>query len=127
MLIMGFSLNMLTLLGLILAIGIVVDDAIVVVENVERLMHEEHLTAREATHKAMHELSGALIATSMVLAAVFVPVSFFERNYWSFVPSVLHYDRSFRTVIHSRGIDVEPCHVCDYSTSEQEEKKYCFP
>ncbi|WP_293739808.1 efflux RND transporter permease subunit [uncultured Parabacteroides sp.] len=76
MLIMGFSLNMLTLLGLILAIGIVVDDAIVVVENVERLMHEEHLTAREATHKAMRELSGALIATSMVLAAVFVPVSF---------------------------------------------------
>ena len=76
MLIMGFSLNMLTLLGLILAIGIVVDDAIVVVENVERIMHEERLTAREATHKAMRELSGALIATSMVLAAVFVPVSF---------------------------------------------------
>lgn len=76
MLIFGFSLNMLTLLGLILAIGIVVDDAIVVVENVERIMHEERLTAREATHKAMKELSGALIATSMVLAAVFVPVSF---------------------------------------------------
>lgn len=76
MLIFGFSLNMLTLLGLILAIGIVVDDAIVVVENVERIMEEEHLSAREATHKAMRELSGALIATSMVLAAVFVPVSF---------------------------------------------------
>ncbi len=76
MLIMGFSLNMLTLLGLILAIGIVVDDAIVVVENVERLMEEEHLSAREATHKAMKELTGALIATSLVLAAVFVPVSF---------------------------------------------------
>lgn len=76
MLIFGFSLNMLTLLGLILAIGIVVDDAIVVVENVERIMEEEHLSAREATHKAMHELTGALIATSMVLAAVFVPVSF---------------------------------------------------
>lgn len=76
MLIMGFSLNMLTLLGLILAIGIVVDDAIVVVENVERIMHEERLSPREATHKAMRELSGALIATSMVLAAVFVPVSF---------------------------------------------------
>ena len=76
MLIFGFSLNMLTLLGLILAIGIVVDDAIVVVENVERIMEEEHLSPREATHKAMHELSGALIATSMVLAAVFVPVSF---------------------------------------------------
>lgn len=78
MLVMGFSLNMLTLLGLILAIGIVVDDAIVVVENVERIMEEEGLSAREATHKAMRELSGALIATSMVLAAVFVPVSFFE-------------------------------------------------
>lgn len=78
MLIMGFSLNMLTLLGLILAIGIVVDDAIVVVENVERVMAEEKITPREATHKAMRELSGALIATSLVLAAVFVPVSFFE-------------------------------------------------
>lgn len=76
MLIMGFSLNMLTLLGLILAIGIVVDDAIVVVENVERLMEEEKLSPREATHKAMKELTGALIATSLVLAAVFVPVSF---------------------------------------------------
>ncbi|MDR0429539.1 MAG: multidrug efflux RND transporter permease subunit [Tannerellaceae bacterium] len=76
MLIMGFSLNTLTLLGLILAIGIVVDDAIVVVENVERIMEEEKLSAREATHKAMRELTGALIATSLVLAAVFVPVSF---------------------------------------------------
>ncbi len=76
MLIFGFSLNMLTLLGLILAIGIVVDDAIVVVENVERIMEEEKVTAREATHKAMRELTGALIATSLVLAAVFVPVSF---------------------------------------------------
>ncbi|WP_430810444.1 MULTISPECIES: efflux RND transporter permease subunit [unclassified Carboxylicivirga] len=76
MLAMGFSLNMLTLLGLILAIGIVVDDAIVVVENVERIMADEQLDARDATHKAMKDLSGALIATSLVLAAVFVPVSF---------------------------------------------------
>lgn len=74
--IMGFSINLLTLLGLILAIGIVVDDAIVVVESVERLMKDEKLNAREATHKAMGELSGALIVTSLVLAAVFVPVSF---------------------------------------------------
>ena len=76
MLIFGFSLNMLTLLGLILAIGIVVDDAIVVVENVERIMEEEKLNAYEATKKAMENLAGALIATSLVLAAVFVPVSF---------------------------------------------------
>ncbi len=76
MLIFGFSLNMLTLLGLVLAIGIVVDDAIVVVENVERIMEEEKLSPYEATKKAMEGLVGAVIATSLVLAAVFVPVSF---------------------------------------------------
>lgn len=76
MLIFGFSLNMLTLLGLVLAIGIVVDDAIVVVENVERIMDEENLSPYLATKKAMEGLVGAIIATSLVLAAVFVPVSF---------------------------------------------------
>jgi len=76
MLIFGFSLNILTLLGLILAIGIVVDDAIVVVENVEHLMETEKLSPYEATKKAMNGLTGALIATSLVLCAVFVPVSF---------------------------------------------------
>ena len=72
----GFSLNLLTLLGLILAIGIVVDDAIVVVENVDRIMNEEHLSPYEATKKAMRSLGSALIAMSLVLCAVFVPVSF---------------------------------------------------
>lgn len=76
MLIFGFSLNLLTMLGLILAIGIVVDDAIVVVENVERIMEEERLGAYEATKKAMNGLTSALIATSLVLCAVFIPVSF---------------------------------------------------
>ena len=76
MLAFGFSLNMLTLLGLILAIGIVVDDAIVVVENVDRIMNEEGLSPYDATKKAMSNLSGALIAMSLVLCAVFVPVSF---------------------------------------------------
>ena len=76
MLMFGFSLNLLTLLGLVLAIGIVVDDAIVVVEGVERIMEQEKLSAYEATGKAMKELTGALIATSLVLTAVFVPVSF---------------------------------------------------
>lgn len=76
MLLFGFSLNILTLLGLVLAIGIVVDDAIVVVENVERIMEEENLSPYEATKKAMQGLTGAIIATSLVLAAVFVPVSF---------------------------------------------------
>lgn len=76
MLIFGFSLNILTLLGLVLAIGIVVDDAIVIVENVERIMEEEKLSPYQATKKAMEGLTGAIIATSLVLAAVFVPVSF---------------------------------------------------
>ena len=76
MLVMGFSLNLLTLLGLILSIGIVVDDAIVVVEAVESYMEKKGLSPHEATKKAMCNLTGALIATSLVLAAVFVPVSF---------------------------------------------------
>ena len=76
MLMFGFSLNMLTLLGLILAIGIVVDDAIVVVENVTRIMEEKRIGAYEATKEAMHGLTGAIITTSLVLCAVFVPVSF---------------------------------------------------
>ncbi|MDE7437101.1 MAG: multidrug efflux RND transporter permease subunit [Muribaculaceae bacterium] len=76
MLMCGFSLNMLTLLGLILAIGIVVDDAIVVVENVDRIMVAEKLAPFEATEKAMSNLGSALIAMSLVLCSVFVPVSF---------------------------------------------------
>lgn len=76
MLILGFSINTLTLFGLVLAIGIVVDDAIVVIENVERIMRTENLPVREATIKAMDEVSGALIAIVLVLAAVFVPVAF---------------------------------------------------
>ncbi len=76
MLVFGFSLNILTLLGLVLAIGIVVDDAIVVVEAVEQIMETAHLSPYEATKKAMGNLTGAIIATSLVLCAVFVPVSF---------------------------------------------------
>jgi len=76
MLMFGFSLNMLTLLGLILAIGIVVDDAIVVVENVDRIMNSERISPKEATEKAMKNLGSALVAMSLVLCAVFVPVSF---------------------------------------------------
>lgn len=76
MLMLGFSINTLTLFGLVLAIGIVVDDAIIVIENVERLMRTEGLSARDASIKAMEEVSGALVAIVLVLCAVFVPVSF---------------------------------------------------
>jgi hydrophobe/amphiphile efflux-1 (HAE1) family protein len=73
---LGFSINTLSMFGLVLAIGLLVDDAIVVVENVERVMAEEGLSPREATKKAMGQISGALIGVAVVLAAVFVPVSF---------------------------------------------------
>ena len=76
MLALGYSLNLMTLLGLVLAIGIVVDDAIVVVENVERGMEEKKLDARTATIEAMEEVIGPVIATTLVLIAVFVPVAF---------------------------------------------------
>jgi len=72
----GFSINTLTLFAMVLAIGIVVDDAIVVLENVERLMREEKLPAREAAIEAMREVSGAVVAIVLVLCAVFVPVAF---------------------------------------------------
>ena len=74
--VMGFSINTLTLFGLVLAIGMVVDDAIVVIENVERIMHEENLPVREATIKAMQEVSGPVVAIVLVLCSVFVPVAF---------------------------------------------------
>lgn len=72
----GFSINLLTLFGLILAIGIVVDDAIIVIENVERIMHTEHLNTKEATIKSMREITGPVIAIVLVLSAVFIPVAF---------------------------------------------------
>ncbi|USI74505.1 efflux RND transporter permease subunit [Sphingomonas morindae] len=73
----GFSINTLTLFGMVLAIGLLVDDAIVVVENVERVMEEKHLSALDATVESMDEISGALIGIAMVLAAVFLPMAFF--------------------------------------------------
>jgi hydrophobe/amphiphile efflux-1 (HAE1) family protein len=73
----GFSINTLTMFGLVLAIGLLVDDAIVVVENVERLMREEGLSPREATQKSMKEISGALVGIAVVLSAVFIPMAFF--------------------------------------------------
>ncbi|WP_330872758.1 MULTISPECIES: efflux RND transporter permease subunit [unclassified Pseudomonas] len=76
MYLLGFSINLLTLFGMVLAIGIVVDDAIVVIENVERSMHSDKLGPREASIKAMEEVTGPIIATSLVLCAVFVPVGF---------------------------------------------------
>ncbi|KIF81786.1 efflux RND transporter permease subunit [Noviherbaspirillum autotrophicum] len=73
----GFSINVLTMFGMVLAIGILVDDAIVVVENVERIMSEEGLSPRDATRKAMGQITGAIIGITLVLVAVFIPMAFF--------------------------------------------------
>ena len=73
----GFSINTLTLFGLVLAIGLLVDDAIVVVENVERVMEEEGLSPKEATRKSMDQISGALVGIGLVLCAAFLPMAFF--------------------------------------------------
>lgn len=75
---LGFSINVLTMFGMVLAIGIVVDDAIVVVENVERLMAEEGLSPYEATIKAMSQISGAIVGITVVLVSVFIPMAFFS-------------------------------------------------
>jgi multidrug efflux pump len=73
---LGFSINMMTLFGMVLAIGILVDDAIVVVENVERLITHERLSPKDATRKAMQQISGAIVGITLVLAAVFLPLAF---------------------------------------------------
>ncbi|MBO6152040.1 MAG: multidrug efflux RND transporter permease subunit [Acinetobacter sp.] len=78
--VLGMSINTLTLFALVLAIGLLVDDAIVVVENVERLMHEKNLTAKQASIESMQEISGALIGITLVLTAVFIPMAFFSGS-----------------------------------------------
>ena len=76
----GFSINTLTMFGMVLAIGLLVDDAIVVVENVERVMEEEKLSPREAARKSMGQITGALVGIALVLAAVFLPIAFFSGS-----------------------------------------------
>jgi multidrug efflux pump len=73
----GYSINSLTLFGMVLAIGLLVDDAIVVVENVERVMEEEHLSPKDATKRSMEQITGALVGIALVLSAVFIPMAFF--------------------------------------------------
>ncbi|NWA25115.1 multidrug efflux RND transporter permease subunit [Pseudomonas gingeri] len=80
MLALGFSINVLTMFGMVLAIGILVDDAIVVVENVERIMANEGLSPRDATRKAMGQISGAIIGITLVLVAVFIPMAFMQGS-----------------------------------------------
>src|SRR5690606_29127942 len=77
---LGFSVNVLTMFAMVLAIGILVDDAIVVVENVERIMAEEGLSPKEATRKAMPQITGAIVGITLVLTVVFLPLAFMSGS-----------------------------------------------
>ncbi|MFJ2526862.1 efflux RND transporter permease subunit [Pseudomonas helmanticensis] len=96
----GFTINVMTMFAMVLAIGLLVDDAIVVVENVERLMAEEHLTPREATYKSMKQISGALVGIGLVICAVFMPMAFFGGS------AGIIYRQFSITIITAMGLSV---------------------
>jgi multidrug efflux pump len=96
----GFTINTLTMLAMVLAIGLLVDDAIVVVENVERIMEEEGLEPREATRKSMGQITGALIGIALVLSAVFVPMAFFGGS------TGVIYQQFAITIVSAMGLSV---------------------
>ena len=97
---LGFTINTLTMLAMVLAIGLLVDDAIVVVENVERIMEEEGLEPREATRKSMGQITGALIGIALVLSAVFVPMAFFGGS------TGVIYQQFAITIVSAMGLSV---------------------
>ena len=97
---LGYSVNMLTMFAMVLAIGLLVDDAIVVVENVERIMHEEGLSPLEATRKSMDQITGALIGVGLVLAAVFVPMAFLGGS------TGVIYRQFSATIVSAMGLSV---------------------
>jgi multidrug efflux pump len=96
----GFTINTLTMFGMILAIGLLVDDAIVVVENVERVMAEEHLSPKEATRKSMDQIQGALVGIAMVLSAVLLPMAFFGGS------TGVIYKQFSITIVSAMGLSV---------------------
>ena len=115
MYVVGFSINQLSLFAMVLAIGIVVDDAIVVVEAVERIMREEHLSPLEATRKAMRQITGAIIAITSVLAAVFIPSALQIRQHRGHLPAVRPHHRpvdgllgAAGAVVHARPVRHAP-------------------
>lgn len=96
----GFTINVMTMFAMVLAIGLLVDDAIVVVENVERLMAEEHLSPKEATYKSMEQISGALVGIGLVISAVFLPMAFFSGS------AGIIYRQFSITIITAMGLSV---------------------
>ena len=104
----GFSINTLTMFALVIVIGLLVDDAIVVVENVERIMSEEGLSPQEATIKSMGQITSALWGIATVLTAVFVPMAFFRRFHRRHLPPVLHHHHLRHDPLGAGGHDPDP-------------------
>lgn len=115
--IFGYSINTLTMFGMVLAIGLLVDDAIVVVENVERVMAEEGLPPKEATRKSMGQIRGALVGIAMVLSAVFIPMAFSGFNRCD-LPSVLYYHRFRDGAVGAGSPDPDASPVCDHAEAD---------
>ena len=119
--IFGFSINTLTLFGITLATGLVVDDAIVVIENIERHIHDFHKSAREAASSALGEVMGAVIATSLVLCTVFVPVALFPGNDRAPLSAVRADDRRVGGDLRVGGADAHAGAVGDPAAQGGEE------
>ena len=113
LLLAGFSINMLTMFGMVLAVGILVDDAIVVVENVERIMAEDGLPPKEATRKAMSQITGAIVGITLVLIAVFVPMAFFPGSVGIIYRQFSRHDGRGDCVFGAAGDVVDPGAVRD--------------
>ena len=116
----GFSINTLTMFGLVLAIGLLVDDAIVVVENVERIMSEEGLSPKEATKKSMGQITGALVGIGLVLSAVFVPMAFFGGSTGVDLPPVLDHHRRGDGAVGAGGDRLHAGAVRDHAEAGRE-------
>ena len=105
---LGFTINTLTLFGLVMAIGIVVDDAIIVVEAIQHYIDDKHLTAKEASFKAMQDISGPVVAIALILAAVFVPVGFYSRNCRKTLPAICNNHCNFSAAFSICSTDAYP-------------------
>ena len=122
-----FSINQLTLFGMVLAIGIVVDDAIVVIESVERIMREEHLPPKEATRKAMSQITNPIIAISLVLAAVFIPSALQSGSVGRHLSAVRPHHRDLDGVLRVPRAVADAGAVRDDAAARAHEGKHRLP
>ena len=124
---LNFSINTLTLFGIVLATGLVVDDAIVVIENIKRHMGEEHSDSHVAASEAMGEVTGAVVATSLVLVAVFVPVAFFPGNHRPALQTVLADDCLLHRDLRLQLADLHAIALCTTPACREGEKERLLP